>query len=181
VDVQFAVFWPRRDEWKGSEKGFDRWEPASLDPNTGAATVGSEVPPGHIGGHLYFQTDAAVTVKKKLAFPKTAQPFCCPKCSTDYSSRPRESRSRSPIRAFRTGVGKASQMVATEMFELLHAIGADAKSIVFSDSRQDAANQSLEIERLHLRDLRREILVSAARAALSEAEATYLTKDQQTR
>lgn len=75
--------------------------------------------------------------------------------------------------------GKASQMVATEMFELLHAIGAEAKSIVFSDSRQDAANQSLEIERLHLRDLRREILVSAARAALSEAEAAYLTKDQQ--
>ncbi|MCP3471810.1 DEAD/DEAH box helicase [Bradyrhizobium sp. CCGUVB1N3] len=176
---QFAVFWPRRDAWKGSEKGFDRWEPASLDPNTGAATVGSDVPPGHIGGHLYFQTDAAVTVKRRVAFPKTAQPFCCPKCSTDYSSRPRESRSRSPIRAFRTGVGKASQMVATEMFELLHAIGADAKSIVFSDSRQDAANQSLEIERLHLRDLRREILVSAARAALSEAEATYLTKDQQ--
>lgn len=176
---QFAVFWPRRDEWKGSEKKFDSWERASLDPNTGVATLGTEVPPGHIGGHLYFQTDAAVTLKKRLAFPKTAQPFCCPKCSTDYSNRPRESRSRSPIRAFRTGVGKASQMVATEMFELLHAIGADPKSIVFSDSRQDAANQSLEIERLHLRDLRREILVSVAQAALSEAEATYLTKDQQ--
>lgn len=176
---QFAVFWPRRDEWKGSEKKFDSWELASLDPNTGVATLGADVPPGHIGGHLYFQTDAAVTVKKRVAFPKTAQPFCCPKCSTDYSNRPRESRSRSPIRAFRTGVGKASQMVATEMFELLHAIGADPKSIVFSDSRQDAANQSLEIERLHLRDLRREILISVARAALSEAEATYLTEDQQ--
>lgn len=176
---QFAVFWPRRDEWKGSEKKFDSWEQASLDPNTGVAMLGADVPPGHIGGHLYFQTDAAVTAKKRVAFPKTAQPFCCPKCSTDYSNRPRESRSRSPIRAFRTGVGKASQMVATEMFELLHAIGADPKSIVFSDSRQDAANQSLEIERLHLRDLRREILISVARAALSEAEATYLTEDQQ--
>jgi Lhr-like helicase len=176
---QFAVFWPRRDAWKGSEKKFDSWEQASLDPNTGVATLGANVPPGHIGGHLYFQTDAAVTLKKRQAFPKTAQPFCCPKCSTDYSNRPRESRSRSPIRAFRTGVGKASQMVATEMFELLHAIGAKSKSIVFSDSRQDAANQSLEIERLHLRDLRREILVSVARAALSEAEADYLSTDQQ--
>lgn len=175
---QFAVFWPRRNDWKGSEKKFDSWEHASLDPNTGVATIGANVPPGHIGGHLYFQTDAAVTVRKRVAFPKTAQPFCCPKCSTDYSNRPRESRSRSPIRAFRTGVGKASQMVATEMFELLHAIGADPKSIVFSDSRQDAANQSLEIERLHLRDLRREILVSVARAVLREAEATYLTEDQ---
>ena len=58
-------------------------------------------------------------------------------------------------------------MVATELFELLYAIGAEPKSIVFSDSRQDAANQSLEIERLHLRDLRREILVSVARDYLA--------------
>jgi Lhr-like helicase len=58
-------------------------------------------------------------------------------------------------------------LVATELFEMLHAIGADAKSIVFSDSRQDAANQSLEIERLHLRDLRREVLVATARAAVA--------------
>jgi hypothetical protein len=44
---QFAVFWPRRDEWKGSEKKFDSWEQASLDPNTGVATIGADVPPGH--------------------------------------------------------------------------------------------------------------------------------------
>ena len=61
---------------------------------------------------------------------------------------------------------KSSQLVATELFELLHAIGAEAKSIVFSDSRQDAASMALEIERLHLRDLRREILVAASRAIL---------------
>jgi hypothetical protein len=72
-------------------------------------------------------------------------------------------------------------MVATEMFELLHAIGAEAKSIVFSDSRQDAANQSLEIERLHLRDLRREILVSAARALLAEAQASHVSPEEQDR
>jgi Lhr-like helicase len=175
---QFAVFWPRADAWKRDEKGFDLWERASLDPNTGVATIGPNVPAGHVPGHLYFQTDAAVMVRGRIAFPKKAQPFCCPKCSTDYSPRPRDSNSRSPIRAFRTGVGKASQMVATEMFELLHAIGADAKSIVFSDSRQDAANQSLEIERLHLRDLRREILVSAARASLSDAQASFLTEEE---
>ena len=160
---QFAVFWPRQVNPLIPESSYDAWEPASLDPETGVVTVGSDVPQGSIGGHLYFQRDEAITVRGRVVGIKTAQPFCCPKCGTDYSNRPVSSRSRSPIRAFRTGVSKASQLVATELFELLHAVGAEAKSIVFSDSRQDAANQSLEIERLHLRDLRREILVTVAR------------------
>ena len=163
---QFAVFWPRRADPQSSESDFDLWEAASLNPETGIVTVGGDVPDGSIGGYLYFQQDAAVTSRGRVVRPKTAQPFCCPKCGTDYSNRPVSSRSRSPIRAFRTGVSKASQLVATELFELLYAAGADPKSIVFSDSRQDAANQSLEIERLHLRDLRREVLVSVAREYL---------------
>lgn len=176
---QFAVFWPRRDRPETSEKQYDQWEVGSLNPDTGVVTVGSEVPNGSIGGHLYFQTTAAIQGPGGVTIgQKTAQPFCCPKCGTDYSLRPRSNRSRSPIRAFRTGVSKASQMVATELFEFLHAIHAEPKSIVFSDSRQDAANQSLEIERLHLRDLRREILVSVAHELMAEMERTYVSKEE---
>lgn len=163
---QFAVFWPNRDLPQTDAKGWDGWEAAHLDPASGVVSLGEDVPDGRIGGRLYYQ--------KPGGSPNghlTAQPFCCPKCGTDYSNRPATSRSRSPIRAFRTGVSKASQLVATELFELLHAVGAEAKSIVFSDSRQDAANQSLEIERLHLRDLRREILVTVAREYLERAAA----------
>jgi Lhr-like helicase len=69
-------------------------------------------------------------------------------------------------------------MVATELFELLHASRGEPKSIVFSDSRQDAANQSLEIERLHLRDLRREILVSAARDVMDEAVRNFVPQQE---
>jgi Helicase conserved C-terminal domain/DEAD/DEAH box helicase len=171
---QFAVFWPRRIEPLRPESAFDDWEAASLDPETGVITVGGDAPQGAIGGYLYFQSDAAITIRGRISGIKTAQPFCCPKCGTDYSNRPRSSRSRSPIRAFRTGVSKASQLVATELFELLYAIGAEPKSIVFSDSRQDAANQSLEIERLHLRDLRREILVSVTRSYLAQRTSQML-------
>lgn len=155
---QFAVFWPSQLTPQPDARGWDEWEPAHLDPESGVVTLGEEVPAGRIGGRLYHQSTTA-----SQNGHRTAQPFCCPNCGTDYSNRPASSRSRSPIRAFRTGVSKASQLVATELFELLHAVGAEAKSIVFSDSRQDAANQSLEIERLHLRDLRREILVTVAR------------------
>lgn len=163
---QFAVFWPSRDAPQHDAKDWDGWETAHLDPESGVVSLGDQVPEGRIGGRLYNQSDKASPNGRR-----TAQPFCCPKCGTDYSNRPASSRSRSPIRAFRTGVSKASQLIATELFELLHAVGSEAKSIVFSDSRQDAANQSLEIERLHLRDLRREILVTVARECIRRAKA----------
>lgn len=166
---QFAVFWPSRAVPSQDSRGWDGWEAAHLDPESGVVSLGEDVPNGRIGGRLYNQSTTASPKGHR-----TAQPFCCPNCGTDYSNRLPSSRSRSPIRAFRTGVSKASQLVATELFELLHAVGAEAKSIVFSDSRQDAANQSLEIERLHLRDLRREILVTAARNYIERAIASKL-------
>ncbi|WP_442579095.1 DEAD/DEAH box helicase [Mesorhizobium sp. ASY16-5R] len=166
---QFAVFWPSRLPPNLDGRGWDGWEAAHLDPESGVVSLGEDVPDGRIGGRLYNQSTTASPNGHR-----TAQPFCCPNCGTDYSNRLASSRSRSPIRAFRTGVSKASQLVATELFELLHAVGAEAKSIVFSDSRQDAANQSLEIERLHLRDLRREILVTVARDYIRRAVAAQV-------
>ncbi|WP_321807369.1 DEAD/DEAH box helicase [Burkholderia sp. BCC1993] len=176
---EFAVFWPRREECSLPERDYDQWDAAYLDVDTGVVRVCDDVPDGKVGGYLYFQREAAVTGPKgKITGRPSAQPFCCPKCGTDYSNRPPTNRSRSPIRAFRTGVTKASQLVATELFELLHAIGAEPKGIVFSDSRQDAANQALEIERLHLRDLRREVLVTAARQAARTASDEWMTQDE---
>ncbi|MEP8757861.1 DEAD/DEAH box helicase [Enterobacter hormaechei] len=177
---EFAVFWPVDIADRppvGCEKGWDVWEKAALNPVTGIVTTGQETSTTNtdvVRGYIYFQNQ----VKPKKGEPPkkpSAQPFCCPSCGIDYSSRPASNRSRSPIRAFRTGVTKSSQLVATELFELLHAIGAEAKSIVFSDSRQDAASMALEIERLHLRDLRREILIAASRAMINEAESGYIS------
>jgi Lhr-like helicase len=163
---QFAVFWPSTVEVAGNDNDWDEWHAATLDTVTGVVSTRSVLPrPGLLEGRLYYQTAAAA---KKNTNKKTAQPFSCPRCGTDYASRPAHNPKRSPIRAFRTGFTKASQLVATEMFEFLHAIRSEPKSIVFSDSRQDAANQALEIERLHLRDLRREIFVTSALDLLSE-------------
>ncbi|WP_313080106.1 DEAD/DEAH box helicase, partial [Atlantibacter sp.] len=177
---EFAVFWPVDKDPANSEKGWDNWQKATLNPVTGIVTVGQETPAMDVDavrGYLYFQNSVA-TKKGEPAKTPSAQPFCCPNCGIDYSSRPATNRARTPIRAFRTGVTKSSQLVATELFELLHAIGADAKSIVFSDSRQDAASMALEIERLHLRDLRREILVTTARAIIREAEKEYIPEEE---
>lgn len=176
---EFAVFWPVDNTPATSEKDWDIWQKATLNPITGIVTVGqsaSMTNADSVRGYLYFQKPA-VSKKGESAKKPSAQPFCCPNCGIDYSGRPPSNRARTPIRAFRTGVTKSSQLVATELFELLHAIGAEAKSIVFSDSRQDAASMALEIERLHLRDLRREVLVAAARAMIREAEREYIPED----
>lgn len=180
---EFAVFWPRRRQPMLSERNYDLWQLAYLDPHSGVVACGSDVPNGHVGGYLYFQNDEAVRSKRgkakgKARRPKTAQPFSCPKCGIDYSRRPASNRLRSPIRAFRTGVSKASQLVATELFELLHAIGSEPKGLCFSDSRQDAANQALAIETMHLRDLRREVLVAAARARVDAPREDELSEQE---
>ncbi|MFV0547628.1 MAG: DEAD/DEAH box helicase [Limnobaculum xujianqingii] len=177
---EFAVFWPTDKSPANSEKGWDTWEKAALNPVTGIIAVGSNASMTNadlVRGYLYYQ-NSVKPKKGESAKKASAQPFCCPNCGIDYSSRPASNRSRTPIRAFRTGVTKSSQLVATELFELLHAIGAEAKSIVFSDSRQDAASMALEIERLHLRDLRREILVTAARKIIEDAEKKYISEDK---
>ena len=58
---QFAVFWPKTAAPRTSERNYDSWAKAALDPSTGAVTERDDIPAGHIGGHIYFQTDDAIT------------------------------------------------------------------------------------------------------------------------
>ena len=104
---------------------------------------------------------------RELSRPGSAGPNCCPACGTDYSGRGRQVR-QSPIRGFRTGFARSSQLVATEVFELLHAGGEAAKAVVFSDSRQDASRAALDIERRHHQDSRRQMLVVALREVAAQ-------------
>ena len=87
----------------------------------------------------------------------------------------REGR-KSPIRSFRTGFAKTSQLLATELVASLKSQGGDGKLVAFSDSREDAANLALDVEVQHLRDLRREILMTAA-AKLGE-QRSFTADDQ---
>ncbi len=162
---QFAIFWPsRRPAETGEDDGTDdgeRWIEAVLDTRNGmvserAATGEMEVP-GRI-----FVLPATGPASLARRTPGSAGPTCCPACGTDYSRRSKRFR-RSPIRNFRTGFGKTSQLVATEVFELLHASGTKPKAVVFSDSRQDAARAAVDIERRHHQDARRQILLETLR------------------
>ena len=117
-----------------------------------------------IHGHL-FKSGKGRSHHRTGASPGTAAPDCCPACGISYAQR--KNPRYSPVRSFRTGFTKTSQLMATELFELLHAAGAMTKAVVFSDSRQDSANAAIRIEQSHYQDMRRQLIVEIARKTSS--------------
>ncbi len=173
----FAVFWPAGErqpiDFDGSRSGGSRsiWKPASLDPSTGQVrtrSVNSSIPDGLVNGFLFSRNDAQDRHKRKGNDPGTAVSYECPSCGEDYFFRDRPHR-LSPLRSFRAGFAKTTQLLATELFDLLglESPAGKPKLISFSDSRQDAANAALDIERRHHEDLRRQLLVRIAREHLA--------------
>ena len=168
---EFAVFWPcgtsrlHRDaaHWKqpnrigGSSDG--EWTPASLDTRSG------RVEPGHekcledldnwVMGYLFRigtrnRNNFIPLTDNELMDSFSALPSVCPCCGTNHGRR----RRKSPVRGFRTGFSKVSQIFTKELFYQLS--DAERKLVAFSDSREDAAQISNYVERNHYTDLLRE-------------------------
>ena len=142
---EYAVFWPAghaslADDAKswpqpivggGTDTVRGRWRKASLDPDTGRVGLGNQ---GLVHGYAFVVgTDSSKS---------GALPAVCPLCAADY--RYRKFR-KSPIRGFRTGFGKVTQILSKEMFYFLPE--DSRKLVVFSDSRQNAAELANGIEK----------------------------------
>ncbi|MBB4274128.1 DEAD/DEAH box helicase [Rhizobium mongolense] len=167
---EFALFWPalgdpQREIKDGSPFA---WRRSFLNPYTGVVDEMGNL--GDVPGYLldWPKSHPKDFHSRTSEEESTAVPYCCAKCGTDYSGRFRAPNSlkregrKSPIRSFRTGFAKTSQLLATELVASLKSQGGDGKLVAFSDSREDAANLALEVEVQHLRDLRREILMTEA-------------------
>lgn len=91
-----------------------------------------------------------------------ALPCVCPSCGLNHQKRRNDSRKikTTSIRGFRTGFAKTTQMFAKELMYQLPDNETERKLVVFSDSREDAAQIANGIERNHFTDLLREILVN---------------------
>ncbi|WP_051556561.1 DEAD/DEAH box helicase [Alkalihalobacterium bogoriense] len=170
---EYAIFWPvedgeelhkeartwnqlkRKKEW-GKAKG--EWKPASLSSLTGTVELTHEYsednPSTYIKGYSYTVDSDETKDFKSL-------PSICPCCNADYSNR---KYLTSPIRGFRTGFSKVSQILSKELFYQLTE-RSDKKLVVFSDSREDAAQMSNGVERNHYKDLFREVVVDELRLA----------------
>lgn len=167
--IEFAIFWPRVDRQPPSCK-IGTWKPATLDPEAAHIRVSSVLPSkaatdrSFLPGYLFYRREGVQDAHgRNSAQPGTAVPYECPACGTDYSLR-RLPHRLSPIRGFRTGFAKTTQLLASELFGLVRSATTNAKLVSFSDSRQDAAKAALDIERRHHEDLRREFLVTSLRA-----------------
>ncbi|HZH11160.1 MAG TPA: helicase-related protein [Microvirga sp.] len=65
---------------------------------------------------------------------------------------------RTPIRAHTTGTGAISQAMTDRLVETLDDEGRAAQTIVFTDSRDDAAEMGAGLEHNHFRDLVRQLI-----------------------
>ena len=124
------------------------WRRARLNPHSGRVQLGNPQA-GFISGYFFTAATNNPAEHAQLA----ALPSICPCCASDYTKRVSK---KSPIRGFRTGFSKVSQILAKELFYELPPV--DRKLVVFSDSREDAAGISNGIERNHYDDLVREAL-----------------------
>lgn len=182
---QYCLFWPtdRTDQPQvadtGSGQSPESWAPTRLDPATAVVRVlgpAAKVPADSVRGWLFTRTTRQDRHKRTNQDSGTNVPYECPACETDYSPRRIESRSRlsprvanssrlSPIRHFRTGFAKTTQLLASDLFHLLKLHSQAPKLVSFSDSRQDAAKAALDVESRHHEDVRRDVLVSELRRA----------------
>lgn len=167
---QYAVFWPTdretfdRGQQTASNPG--TWRPALLERETGVVRkrdgrfMRRRVNQG-VRGYLYEREPGVDHHQRRRDGAETHVPYACPACGTDYYFRRRGMGRLSPIRNFRTGFAKTTQLLATELYDAQRVANPteDPKLVSFADSRQDAARAALDIERHHHQDLRRELLV----------------------
>ena len=160
---EYAVFWPSGDaalnpeaqrQWQQplSNGGTTPagWMQANLDPATGQVELGVI---GLVPGYVFVIPGPPETGIGAL-------PARCPLCAVDYRYRLYR---KSPIRGFRTGFGRVTQILSKEMFYFLPE--GSRKLVAFSDSRQDAAELANGIERSHYTDLVREAMYEELRRA----------------
>lgn len=96
-------------------------------------------------------------IESNIAKSISCLPPVCPHCESDYSHPMK--KKQSPLRGFRTGFGKMNQILSKELFDSLPDGEATKKLVAFSDSREDAAKLSKNIQEEHYLSLIKEVVV----------------------
>lgn len=157
-------FWPIGNEDVSEDDAIGRWSPAAYDPFTATIQPFSEgrgLNASLVAGWHYqangpdFSGDMPRGQDSPQS-PGTALPFQCPACGTSYK---RGKGKLSPIRGFRVGFAKTTQLLASSLMGELQRSNPMERLVAFSDSRQDAAKAAFDLEGGHHDDARREIVV----------------------
>ena len=160
-----------------------RWVEGYLNPYDGTIQIGTSVQNTNnvtnwIHGFVYMiyrdgtgDNTCAISNNEET---QMALPCLCPHCNADYHYR---KYSKSPIRSFRSGFKRSNQILSKELMYQLP--DNNRKLIGFSDSRQDAAEQSYGIAQEHYRDMVRLAFLQSLdeRGRKEENALTRLKKD----
>jgi DEAD/DEAH box helicase domain-containing protein len=161
-----------------------RFGPAELDPRTGVLSPAARP----------LATGTMMTLSRRVAdlAPRRvpALPERCPRCdAAGFNRDPRtffRGLVRSPIRAHTTGVARVNQVLLDRVVRNVAERPQDGRTIVFTDSRDDAAGTAAGVETNHFRDLIRQVVTQELAVADSPAtimrraaDGDDLTSDQQ--
>lgn len=152
-DTDYGVFWPKTEFSLSTQSLIkeDLWEVRYLGFTDGRLyhTANEHTIPG-----LYY------TPEKKSGFSDengSALPHECPSCNANYQYRRNR---KSPIRGFRTGFGKTNQVLAKELFKAIPSTDTNPRKLVaFSDSREESARFSNDIEKENYNEIIKELLL----------------------
>ncbi len=167
---KYGVFWPSSRKIKGNANRTFRqpllnnasgssdecqWSKKFLNCKNGEVLDEDEVPTDRIDdfteGYIFDLTDPNAPNDEENLI--AALPRFCPSCGEEKGLKQRR---KSPIRSFRTGFSKVSQLYTKGLFDCLPE--DNRKTVVFSDSREDAAGISNGIERSHFDDVIRSLV-----------------------
>lgn len=168
-------------EKRGSKDCHGAWVESWLSPYDGS--ISKAIKPDGIHGYLYIFEEETNSTCQEIGFDKvgsiSALPCQCPCCNRNYVKR---IYTKSPIRSFRTGIKRSNQLLTKELLYQLNDTKQEAKQknagpgeyyqthgklIGFSDSRQDAAEQSYGIAQEHFRDVVRYFFINTIKNGLN--------------
>lgn len=159
---EYMWYWPgqsnRLREWKHKPSNNDppvifNFIGANYNPKLGLLEpAGIEPPDGTIMNVTGYPTNAHYRIP--------ALPECCPRCNSRmWNNNPRRffrGVVKSPLRAHSIGPSAIGQVLTNQLINTLAEHSDDRRTIIFSDSRDEAATTAAGLETNHFRDLIRQ-------------------------
>ena len=177
--ANYMWYWPGgaapKDRWQHTAPGATKattfgFASARYDPALGQ--LANEARASNATGVM--MTVSSVPVNKNQRIP--ALPERCPHCSASGFNREPitffAGTIRTPIRAHTTGTSAVTQLLTEHLIGSLDRRAGLGKTIVFGDSRDDAANTAAGLELNHFRDLTRQMIRSELRTLPTRSLAT---------
>lgn len=156
---------PKQDDDDRPGTGTFGFAPAALQPTIGSLEARGD---GATGMMMVPRVPAETMEQRDLSVP--ALPEKCPRCGlatgTNQPDQFYKGVVRSAIRAHTTGVAVSNQVLLGRLFRNVADDPDEARTIIFTDSRDDAARTAAGIALNHFRDLTRQLL----RLELAESE-----------